>query len=100
MPMTLSLYNYQNNGTYENAFNWVPKDDQWWITGFNPKYTEPNPDIMVSVASVDLSGYPDFYNAISDLDNAVFRDDLKRVNLIFDDKTKTVWIQWYNEGVA
>ena len=25
VPMTLSLYNYQNNGTYENAFNWVPR---------------------------------------------------------------------------
>ena len=101
VPMTLSLYNYQNNGTYENVFNWVPKDDQWWITGFNPKYTEPNPDIMVSVASVDLSGYPDFYKALVQADeNTDYHNDIQGKHLVFDEKTKTVWIQWYNEGVA
>ena len=71
-----------------------------WITGFNPKFTEPDPDVMVSVASVDLREYPDLYKAIIDPDNAVFRDDLKKDNVIIDEKTQTVWIQWYNEGVA
>lgn len=55
---------------------------------------------MVSVASVDLREYPDLYKAIIDPDNAVFRDDLKKDNVIIDEKTQTVWIQWYNEGVA
>lgn len=52
------------------------------------------------MVSVDLSGYPDFYNAISDPKNVQYYNDLQKENLIFDEKTKTVWIQWYNEGVA
>ncbi len=99
VPMTLSLYNYQGDGVYENIYNWVPEDEQWWITGFNPEYTEPNPDVMVSVASVDLSGNKDLFDAILQADETNdYRYDLKRENLIIDEKTQTVWIQWYNEG--
>lgn len=101
VPMTLSLYNYQNSGTYETVFHWAPTDPQWWITGFNPRYTKPNPEKMISIASVDLRGHGDLYKAISNSKNAAFRnDDLKEENVFFDDDTKTVWIQWYNEGIA
>ncbi len=97
MPMTLSLYNYIDEGTYQNVFNWVPIKEQWWVTGFNPKFTEANPDIMVSIASVDLSEHEKLYNAISNADEIDdYYGDLKCENLIFDETSKTVWIQWYN----
>ena len=101
VPMTLSLYNYADSGTYQKVFNWVPSIEQWWITGFNPEFTEPNPDIMASVASVDLSGNKKLFDAILNADEIDdYYHELKRENLIFDEKTQTVWIQWYNDGVA
>lgn len=99
VPMTLSLYNY-DNGKYRNVFHWVPEDKQWWITGFNPFFNEPNPNIMVSVASVDLKEYPDFYDALKNTKNNKYHDQLNKEHLIFDDTEKTVWIQWYNKEAA
>lgn len=73
----------------ENVFSWVPNQKQWWITGFNPNYTEPNPEIMTIINSVDFSGNEDLYYAL--------REDYSSSNpveMIFDDEYKTVWIVW------
>ena len=43
LPMTLSLYNTYDEQV-QNVFTWVPDDDQWWITGFNPEFTDPHPE--------------------------------------------------------
>ena len=74
----------------------MPDEEQWWITGFNPKYKNPDPDVMVSVVTIDLSEHIDFYNAISDPDNAIYvNKKFNKEHVIFDDASKTVWIQWY-----
>ena len=99
--MTLSLYNYLGSGKYENIYNWVPIIDQWWVTGFAPEYSEPDPEIMISVASINLSEHEEFFNSILEADEIDdYYDELKRDHLIFDKITKTVWVQWYNESVA
>jgi hypothetical protein len=101
VPMTLSLYNYLGSGEYENLYNWVPIIDQWWVTGFAPEYSEPNPEIMISVASINLSEHEELFNSILEADEIDdYYDELKRDHLIFDKNTKTVWVQWYNESVA
>ena len=99
VPMTLSLYNYLGSGEYENLYNWVPIIDQWWVTGFDPEYTNPDPNKMVSVASVDLSSHQDLYKAIINIHNTEYFDDLHKEHIIFDNVTKTIWLQWYNKGV-
>lgn len=96
IPMTLSLYNYNNKNNIETIFNWAPEKEQWWITGFNPELTEPNPEKMISVASIDLSTNKDLYYALKGTDNSKFHNDLQSKHLIFDDKSCIVWIQWYN----
>lgn len=73
----------------------APTEEQWWITGFNPKYKNPDPDVMVSIVTIDLSEHIDFYNAISDPKNCEYYNEISAENLIFDDENKTVWIQWY-----
>lgn len=100
VPMTLSLYNCTDSRGYENLFNWAPIEDQWWITGFNPTYMKPNPDIMVSVASIDLSCHEDLYFALCNTNSRMYIDEIRPENLIFDNATKTVWLQWYTGGVA
>ncbi len=97
VPMTLSLYSVAGN-SINSVYNWVPYEDQWWITGFNPTEYLPDPNSLVSVASVDLSNHPSLYAAISNSDEAKFNNDgyLNKDHLIFDDETQTVWIQWYN----
>lgn len=56
LPMTLSLYNYYSKDSIYNVFSWAPDDNQWWITGFNPSFPDPNPNDMVIVGTIDFSG--------------------------------------------
>lgn len=73
----------------ENVFSWVPNQKQWWITGFNPDYTEPNPEIMTIINSVDFTGNEDMYYALKEKCLSE-----NTVEMIFDDEYKTVWIVW------
>lgn len=57
---------------------------------------DPNPDIMVSIALVDLSEHEDLFYAVNNSQNRSLYNDLYDYNIICDDKTKTVWLQWYN----
>jgi hypothetical protein len=64
---------------------------------------------MVSIASIDLSEHKDLYNAIKETisrnqnpENSEEAEEAKELknliaqNFIFDNKSNTVWIQWYN----
>ncbi len=106
VPMTLSLYYYQNQEEFENIFSWNPSTPQWWITGFSGHQfgkdyvTSPNPDKMAVVASVDLSGtglFDGIYSARESQKNSRYKDAFDRY-LIFDSVKQKVWILWY-EGM-
>lgn len=100
LPMTLSLYNYNSEDDIETLFNWAPREKQWWVTGFNPEFKEPDPEAMVSITSIDLSDekYEHIYNSIRDYiyvgEN--YHDYLKSEHMILDKENKVLWIQWYN----
>ncbi|SDA32699.1 protein of unknown function [Ruminococcus sp. YE71] len=97
VPMTLSLYNYYSSDNIIPIYNWAPEEEQWWITGFNSNEYLPDPNKMVYIASVDFSGNALFYEAIKNADpNKDYHGYLYADNIIFDDKTKTVWFQWFN----
>ena len=87
--MTLCLYNNLGNGKYENIFAWVPDEPQWWITGFNPEFPDPDYRIMTLVGSIDFSSKQQMY---SDLKSAVKYSNVD--NMFFDDNNHTVWIIW------
>ncbi len=98
LPMTLSLYNYNSKVSIENVFSWRPNVPQWWVTGFNPKFTNPNPESMVSIGSIDFSGYENLYNGLKSAKDRSDNPDKYNNYLIFDEDGHTVWIIWY-EGV-
>lgn len=97
LPMTLSLYNYQSGSKIQNVFSWSPEVNQWWITGFNPKFTNPNPNVMVSMGCIDFCGHENLLNGLKSAINKVDNKDM-RDYFIFE-QNKKVWIMWY-EGVA
>ncbi len=102
--MTLGLYYYNSAKDIDNCFNWAPTDDQWWITGFtgqNPAYLNPKLDRMVMVSSVNLSGHTEMYEALKNKDANMPEKEKaeKKLDLVFDDSTHTVWIDWYT-GVS
>lgn len=90
LPMTLSLYN-SYNGYVENVFSWAPNENQWWITGFNPEYSDPNPNVMVTIGSIDFTGHEDMYESLKS--RFALLKSMDR-SLIFDDEYNTVWIVW------
>ncbi len=92
LPMTLNLYNYYSKNNIENVFNWAPVQKQWWITGFNTRFREPNPDVMVTLGSVDFAGREAMFN---ELKKAVSNNGLNASkDLIFDEDGHTVWVVW------
>ena len=88
--MTLCLYNYYNQENIENIFAWVPDEPQWWITGFNPEFPDPDYRIMTLVGSIDFSSKQQMYTDLKSTMND--RDDVD--NMFFDDNNHTVWIIW------
>jgi len=89
LPMTLSLYKRDGN-KIENVFCWAPEEDQWWITGFNPDYTEPNPEDMITICSIDFTEKSEMWDSIVN-DLSIYD------NIMFDKKYHTVWIVWDQE---
>lgn len=98
--MTLSLYNYYSRNDIEHVFSWLPTIEQWWITGFNANFKNPNPSVMVSVGSVDLSSKTSIYDGLKSTKKVVLKDltdakyKLFKNNILLDDDTKTVWLIW------
>lgn len=86
MPMTLSLYK-GSGSQMESIFNWAYTEEQWWVTGFNPEFTEPDPYEMTMICSVDFLNN-DLYEA--------FKETRKKHNeqIVFDDDYHTAWIMW------
>jgi hypothetical protein len=67
MPMTLSLGD--KNGNY---FNYYPREDQWWVTGFDPsKQTKINPNDLTATFTVDFKDHTDLYNAFTTSENFI-----------------------------
>ena len=52
MPMTLHLL---DNKTGDTIFDWMPKNDNWWCTGFNPKYQDVKATEISAYGSIDFS---------------------------------------------
>ena len=97
LPMTINLYNYYSKDSIENVFCWLPNQEpyqeQWWITGFNPNFTSSDPEIMVTLGSVDFTGHEGMYEALKrdiPINNPKLLDFL-----IFDNDNHTVWVTWY-----
>jgi len=86
--MTLSLFNVEDDKV-QKVFAWMPTKEQWWITGFNPYFTEPEPTQMVTISSVNFTNKPQMYY---DFKNQYFNTN--ELDLIFDDEYKTIWITW------
>ena len=94
LPMTLHLYNYYNNDKIEHIFSWKPQNTQWWITGFNPNYNQPNANKEVVIGSIDFSTQKQMYKSLKEenINNLSVKDFL-----IFDDNNYTLWIYWYKK---
>ena len=89
--MTINLYNYYSKDNIENVFCWSPNQEQWWITGFNPNFTSSDPEIMVTLGSVDFTGHQEMY---WELKNNIENDLKLKEFVIFDDNNFTAWILW------
>lgn len=92
--MTLNLYNYFSKSDVENVFDWEPDEEQWWITGFDPAYMNPDHNKMVSLGSVDYTGCEELFNALK---SAVQNDLTLKDYMIFDENGHTVWLVWWNK---
>lgn len=88
LPMTLSLYKGRGE-QMKSIFNWAPTEEQWWVTGFNPDYTNPNPDEMTMICSVDFTNYEEMYKAF----HRNYISD-KPIDVIFDEYYQTIWFVW------
>ena len=86
MPMTLSLYK-GSGSQMESIFNWAPIEDQWWVTGFNPEFTNPDPYDMTMICSVEFEN-KEIYEAFE----SVYRPDNEKI--IFDYDYNMIWIRW------
>lgn len=93
LPMTLYLYNYHSKDDIETVFNWEPKDEQWWITGFNPKFTEPVPEEMVVIGTIDFSSNKYVYNSFKNARCEYHK--ISENNIVFDDENYKVWVIWH-----
>lgn len=59
MPMTLRLEDNKGNVIYD----WQPSEDNWWCTGFNPKYQNKKVEELISVGTIDFSEHLDMWKA-------------------------------------
>lgn len=57
MPMTIDL-SYRGKNIISYSHN-----NAWWITGFNPEYTNVDPADLTATFTVDFSGHKDLYDA-------------------------------------
>lgn len=94
MPMSLYLYNYENEDNITNLVSWEPEEKQWWITGFNPEHMF-NVDVhkQVMIGCVDFWGEEEKYNQLKEL----YEVDNERSKYVYFDvnNNNIVWICWY-----
>ena len=79
----------------DDIFSWRPIEDQWWITGFNPKYKDEKADAknQVMIGSVQFPN-DKMYEAIK-MNVRVYQKQYA----IFDDAHYTIWLCWYDGGM-
>ena len=81
-------------GGIENIFHWYPQNDQWWITGFNPKHVgKIDVHKQVMVGSVDFSGFEELYKKLKE-EMDLEENKAKMEYLFFDDTHNAIWIIW------
>jgi len=81
-------------GGIENIFHWYPQNDQWWITGFNPKHVgKIDVHKQVMVGSVDFSGFEELYKKLKE-EMDLEENKAKMEYLSFDDTHNAIWIIW------
>ena len=90
VPMTLNLYNYYSANNIEHVFSWKPENNQWWITGFNPNYSDIDVEKQVLLGTIDFSEHKNMYTSLKENIN---QDNQNYV--IFDDTNYKVWISFY-----
>ena len=86
VPMYVSLYNYSSNRISENIFNWNPSISQWWGTGFNWRYQDPDYHKMIVIGKIVLDSQNNLYTLLKTCKQSG--------EIIYDEHNKTVWIQW------
>lgn len=86
VPMYVSLYNYSSNRVSENIFNWNPSISQWWGTGFNWRYQDPDYRKMIVIGKIVLDSQNNLYTLLKTCKQSG--------EIIYDEHNKTVWIQW------
>lgn len=91
VPMTLNLYNYYDENNIEHVFSWKPNTKQWWITGFNPRFTNVDVNKQVMIGTIDFSEHKDMYNSFK---NNISSEIIKKNNIILDDNKFKIWICW------
>ena len=98
IPMELSLFNYDNSTEkIECLFNWKPGVYQWWVTGFNPRFKEANPEKMTSIGKLKLEDNKDLYYVMKEnCENERNYIDIKRKNFVFDDENYCIWVYFGN----
>ncbi|MDE7157344.1 MAG: VWA domain-containing protein [Lachnospiraceae bacterium] len=89
LKMNLYLYNYYNINNIDNIFCWEPNEPQWWITGFNPDFDNPNKNDMISIGVIDFEEKTGMYEALK----SSVSQELSKY-LIFDEDGHTVWMMW------
>ena len=93
LPMTLGLYNHYDKDNIEYIFNWAPTEKQWWITGFNPEFDEPNSENMVLIGKINFAGYEEMYRGLQYAIENIDKYKMYKNRMIFD-KEYTVWVIW------
>ncbi len=86
----LYLYNYYSSSDVDNIFCWEPNEPQWWITGFNLDFDNPNVNDMISIGVIDFEDNRQMYYALKNKASGINTNDC----LIFDEDGHTVWMMW------
>ena len=63
--------------------------NQWWITGFNPEFDNPDPNLMQMICSVNFND-DELYEGFVESYRQIKGD----AQLLFDKENNTVWIMW------
>ena len=62
-------------------------EEQWWVTGFNPDFTKPDPDDMTMICSVEFENEEIFKGFKQ-------REPSAKSQVIIDEDYQMAWIQW------
>lgn len=102
VPMQLYLYNYEGENSIENIFAWEPREDQWWITGFNPEWVgRVDKKKQIVIGCVDFSRFTD-NNGENEMYTSFKLSNQEEYEsfLYFENEIKTVWIIWYKKELV